>query len=101
MNRITVQPEQLIACAGSLEQRNEEYERDCLSLFRTVEEMNAVWQGEDNAAFAEEIGLFQKDYRQIQSLCAQYAQFLRNAAASYESAQAQIVRQAGLLGKRG
>ena len=99
MNTIAVQPEQLTACAGILEERNEEYERNCMELFQTVEEMSAVWQGEDNAAFTEEIGQFEKDFHEIRSLCAQYAQFLRNAAGSYRSVQEEIVRQAVLLGK--
>ena len=97
MNRITVQPEELLLCAGTMEQRNEEYERDCLSLFQTVEEMGTVWQGEDNAAFTGRIAEFEKDFREIQALCARYAQFLRNAAHSYEAAQSRIIQQAGLL----
>ena len=99
MNMITVQPEELLLCAGTIEQRNEEYERDCLSLVQTVEDMGTVWQGEDNAAFTGQIAEFEKDFREIQALCSRYAAFLRNAAHSYQNAQNQIIRQAVLLGK--
>ena len=97
MRSIKVEPEQLESCAARIEEKNQEYQRNCSNLFQACEVMSAAWQGEDNIAFTNQIAKYQPDFQQLAVLCGQYAEFLRAAARSYRSTQDELIAQAGRL----
>jgi WXG100 family type VII secretion target len=97
MRQITVEPEQLEACAARMDERNDDYSRNCRDLFDSVEAMSAAWQGKDNTAFTSQISRFAADFRQLSMLCTQYTEFLRNSARAYRDTQDELASQASRL----
>ena len=97
MRSITVRPETLDACAARMNEKNEAYVLHTRQLFQAVDLMGNAWQGEDNTAFATQIGKFQGDFRQMSLLCTQYADFLKNSARAYRETQQELVSQASRL----
>lgn len=99
MRKITVEPEQLEACAMRMNERNQDYLRDSDAFFQTVDNMSAAWKGKDNLAFTNRISRFQTDFRQMSVLCSQYAEFLKNSARAYRQTQDELVSQVNRLGE--
>lgn len=97
MRTITVESEQVEACASRIDDANNDYVCSFTQLFESVDGMKTAWQGKDNIAFSNQIQKFQSDFRQMSVLCTQYAEFLRNSARSYRQLQDDIASQAASL----
>ena len=97
MRKISVESDQLIACAGRMEEENQNYMRNTVELFNAVDAMGAAWQGKENTAFTNKISGYHSDCRQLSLLCTQYIEFLRNSARAYCETQDELASQASHL----
>ncbi|MDO4415266.1 MAG: WXG100 family type VII secretion target [Erysipelotrichaceae bacterium] len=97
MRKITVEADQLDACAVRMEEENQNYMRNTEELFNAVDTMSAAWQGKENAAFTSKIGSYHSDCRQLSLLCTQYIEFLRNSSRAYRETQDELTSQASHL----
>lgn len=93
MKKIYVDPVRLDVSAMKIESETQEYQRCYSLLFEEVEKMKNAWQGKDNIAFTNQIRQFEGDFKQIQILCQQYAEFLRNSARAYRETQNELMNQ--------
>ncbi len=90
MRKISVEVEQLESCAARMEEKNQDYLRNCNALFDAVELMSSVWKGEDNTAFTSKILSYESDFHQLHVLGNEYIDFLRNSAKSYRNTQQEL-----------
>ncbi len=97
MRKITVEADQLVACAGRMEEENQNYMRNTEELFNAVDAMGAAWHGKENTAFTNKISGYHSDCRQLSLLCTQYIEFLRNSARAYCETQDELASQASHL----
>ncbi len=93
MKKIYVDPVRLDVSAMKIESETQEYQRCYSLLFEEVEKMKNAWQGKDNIAFTNQIRQFEGDFKQIQILCQQYAEFLKNSARAYRETQNELMNQ--------
>lgn len=93
MKKIYVDPVRLDASAMKIEGETQEYQRCYSQLFEEVEKMKNAWQGKDNIAFTNQIRQFEGDFKQIQMLCQQYSEFLRNSSRAYRETQNELMNQ--------
>lgn len=94
MRRIYVDPIRLENSATKIDQDAQEYQKDFTRLFEEIETMKTAWQGKDNVAFTNQIRNYETDFRQVQILCQQYAEFLRTSARAYRETQEELAAQA-------
>ncbi len=97
MRKIIVEIDQLLSCAGRIEDTNQDYAHKVGEFFNTVEAMANAWQGKDNTAFTSKISKFNGDFRALSLLCSQYSEFLRNSARAYEETQNELTNQINQL----
>ena len=97
MRKITVEPDQIDACAIRMEDQNQNYMRNTEELFNAVEAMSAAWQGKENTAFTTKISGYHSDCRQLSLLCTQYIEFLRSSSRAYRETQDELTSQASHL----
>ena len=97
MKSITVQPEEVEACAMRIDDENMHYQQTFAQLFEAVDAMKAGWQGKDNTAFSNQIRKFEGDFREMSVLCTQYSEFLKKSARAYRETQDSIASQASNL----
>jgi len=93
MKSIYVLPSHLEGVAKSVDSNNQEYQRLFKKLYSDVDNISAVWQGEDNLAFVNQIKGFLDDFNRMSQIMNQYSDFLRNSARSYRDCQSQLVQQ--------
>lgn len=94
MKKIYVDPARLDSSAMKIESETQEYQISFLRLFGEVDKMQNAWQGKDNVAFTNQIRQFENDFRQVELLCRQYSEFLRNSARAYRETQNELMNQA-------
>ncbi len=99
MRNITVDPAQLESAAARIDDHNQNYVRAFTNLFEAVETMKSGWEGKDNYAFSAKISQFESDFREMNLLCTQYAEFLRSSARSYIQIQDDLTSQVNALSK--
>lgn len=97
MKKIYVDPIRLDSSAMKIESEIEAYHRCYMMMFDEVEKMKNAWQGKDNVAFTNQIRQLEAVMKQIQVLCQQYAEFLRNSARAYRETQNELMNQAGRI----
>ncbi len=90
MRKISVEVEQLESCAARMEEKNQDYLRNCNALFEAVDTMSNAWIGEDNTAFTSRISSYESDFHQLHVLGNEYIDFLRNSAKSYRNTQQEL-----------
>lgn len=98
MRKITVDPEQLEACASRMDEKNQDYVRHVNEMFSTVETLGASWKGEDNTAFTSKISSYESNLRALHTLADSYQEFLRKSAKYYRENQQTITSMADGLG---
>lgn len=94
---IRVEPARLEAAAGKIDNQAAEYKKLYEQLYTEVDSMSSAWQGADNLAFTSQIEGFRDDFNAMYTLMTQYAEFLKNSAASYRETQNEVVTQAKKL----
>ncbi len=94
---IRVEPSRLDAAANKIEGQAAEYRKLYEQLYSEVNSMSSAWQGADNLAYTSQIEGFRDDFTAMYTLMTQYAEFLKNAAATYRQTQNEIVAQAKKL----
>lgn len=99
MRKITVEPEELIACATRMDQQNENYRSNCSALFEAVDTMQNAWSGKDNMEFTASIASYEGECNQLALLCSQYSDFLKNSSRAYSNIQDELTAQAARLMK--
>ncbi len=95
--KIKVNPAQLNTTAAQIDSAAGEYQKLSNKLFSDVGAMRAAWQGIDNQAFTSQIEGFKEDFQMMQQLMVEYANFLKQAAKTYEQTQQEIVAGARRL----
>lgn len=94
---ISVDPARLDVSAARIEQQADSYETGYRQLYQTVDTMAQGWQGKDNLSFTAQIRGFEADFRQMNLLMRQYAQFLRQSASIYRATQEERTEMARRL----
>lgn len=89
-NKIVVDPAKLEAAATKVTEYAEDYKKNYTQLFTEVEAMAANWQGTDNIAYTTQIKGFEDDFTKMYTLMTQYADFLKNSATTYKTAQGNV-----------
>lgn len=97
MRKISVEVEQLEACASRMDEKNLAYLKNCEALFEAIETMRLAWKGEDNTAFTSRIISYESDFKQLHTLASEYTDFLRHTARSYRSMQQELITMANSL----
>lgn len=95
--RIKVNPAQLNTTAAQIDNAAGEYQKLFNKLFSDVGAMRAAWQGVDNQAFTSQIEGFRDDFQLMQQVMVEYANFLKQAAKTYEATQQEITAGARRL----
>lgn len=91
---ILVTPEQLETAASKIETTAQDYQAQYNALYSKTDALASTWQGEDNAAFVNQIAGFKDDFQKMYNLMMQYAEFLRVSAKAYRTTQEQVIAQA-------
>lgn len=94
---IRVEPAKLEAAAAQIDNQAAEYKKLYEQLYTEVDSMANAWQGSDNIAFTSQIEGFREDFLAMYTLMTQYAEFLKNSAATYRETQNEVVSQAKKL----
>lgn len=95
--QITVETSQLDAAAQKVEGFADNYLSEYTALYTLVNEMQAAWSGTDNTAYTTQIEGFKDDFQKMEKLMREYATFLKESAAKYRAAQADIKSKAQQL----
>jgi len=96
-NQLRVEPEVLETTAQKIETQASDYEATYKSLFDEVDGMAAIWQGEDNVAFVNQVKGFMDDYQKMTALMKEYSQFLKQSATAYKTTQQDVTAKARTL----
>ncbi|MDR0381655.1 MAG: WXG100 family type VII secretion target [Oscillospiraceae bacterium] len=88
--QIMVDTAQLESAAAKIESLAESYHNDYLRLFQTVQDLRHAWSGQDNTMFTHQIEGFGGDFRQLEMLLREYADFLKKSARAYRETQENI-----------
>lgn len=94
---INVDPVRLEASATRIEQEAAHYEKGYQQLYQSVDTMSQGWQGKDNLSFTTQIKGFEVDFKHMNALMRQYAQFLRQSALIYRKTQEERMEMARRL----
>lgn len=95
--QITVTPERLETAAGAIITTATDYKNQYTALYSETDALASTWQGEDNAAFKNQIDGFKDDLEKMYNLMNQYAEFLKSSAKAYRTTQADVVNKAKAL----
>lgn len=90
MESIQVTPEDLRKKAEQVDDKATEYLNEYKKLLSDVQTFTSTdYTGEDAAAFYNEVASFEEEFNRMKSLMNDYANYLRDAAQNYLSAQEQ------------
>lgn len=91
MESIKVTTEDLRNAASTVDNLAIEYDKEYAALFQDVETLTSTdYTGEDASAFRSQVEGFRDDFNKMKQLMNEYADYLRQAASSYEDAQANV-----------
>jgi len=96
--KIIVEPEQLRNVSTRVDGLSDQYEAEYKGLYADIDRMKAYYSGEDSNKFVTKLEGFRSNFEKMAALMKRYAEFLRKAASSYESGQAEII---GMIDKLG
>ncbi|MBQ6568647.1 MAG: DUF2974 domain-containing protein [Clostridia bacterium] len=99
--RITVSPEQLNAAASEIETLAMDYQKNYMRLYSEVVNMQAAWNGADNAAYTARVRGYEDDFQKMYRLMLEYSAFLRMSAKNYKKTQDDIIIAARSLNTGG
>lgn len=87
---IMVDSSKLTAAASQIETHAGDYKKTYEQMMTEVDNMAKNWAGKDNVSFTSQIKGFQDDLQNMYQLLLDYAEFLKNSAKLYNSAQDNI-----------
>ncbi|MBR4260599.1 MAG: WXG100 family type VII secretion target [Clostridia bacterium] len=90
-------PEEIRTAGKSLVGNAESYLGSVKSLYDTVDNLQASWQGSDNAQFANTVNSYKENINALGQVIGNYGVFLQETANSLEKLQAEIAQQASNL----
>lgn len=94
---ITVDTNRLDAAARQVSDYADQYEAEYRALYKTVNELQASFDGKDYQAFREKVQGFEDDFQRMTKLMRDYADYLKKTAQTYRDTQQNIVGQASRL----
>lgn len=91
MESIKVTTEDLRNAASTVDNLAIEYDKEYAALFQDVETLTSTdYTGDDATAFRNQVEGFRDDFNKMKQLMNEYADYLRQAAATYEDTQANV-----------
>ena len=88
MESIKVTTEDLRNAAATVDNLAIEYDKEYAALFQDVETLTSTdYTGDDASAFRSQVEGFRDDFNKMKQLMNEYADYLRQAASSYEDTQ--------------
>lgn len=90
-------PEQIRTAGKSLISNAESYLASVKSLYETVDNLKANWQGVDNQNFAATVYGYKENIDALGKVIGNYGVFLQETGNNLEKLQADIAQQAGAL----
>ena len=91
MESIKVTTENLRDAASTVDSLAIEYDKEYAALFQDVETLTSTdYTGDDAAAFRNQVEGFRDDFIKMKQLMNEYADYLRQAATTYEDTQANV-----------
>lgn len=95
--QIIVETTELDKVAGKVERYADDYKTEYMKLYNLVTEMKNAWEGADNTAYTTRIEGFRDDFKKMEDLMREYAEFLKESAAKYRATQEKIKSDAQRL----
>lgn len=90
-------PEEIRTAGKSLVGNAENYLNYVKNIYNTVDNLQASWQGSDNAQFSNTINGYKENINALGQVIGNYGVFLQETANSLEKLQAEIAQQASNL----
>jgi len=91
MESILVTPENLVAKAGQVDTEAAKYYNEYRGLLADVETLTSSdYKGEDATEFKNKVNNFESDFNKMKELMNAYADFMRDAAKSYQNTQSNV-----------
>lgn len=90
-------PEEIRTAGKNLVGNAESYLGSVKSLYDTVDNLKANWQGSDNEQFANTVYSYKENINALGQVIGNYGVFLQETANSLEKLQAEIAQQASNL----
>ena len=91
MESIKVTTEDLRNAASTVDNLAIEYDKEYAALFQDVETLTSTdYTGDDATAFRNQVEGFRDDFNKMKQLMNEYADYLRQAASTYEDTQANV-----------
>lgn len=91
MESIKVTTEDLRNAASTVDNLAIEYDKEYAALFQDVETLTSTdYTGDDATAFRNQVEGFRDDFNKMKQLMNEYADYLRQAAATYEDTQSNV-----------
>lgn len=87
---IMVDSSKLVAAASQIEMHAGDYKKTYEQMMTEVDNMAKNWSGKENVSFTAQIKGFQDDLLAMYQLLMDYAEFLKNSAKQYNTAQDNI-----------
>lgn len=97
VGKIEVTPEELRKISSEVTVLVEKYKENYTGLYDVIKSIKdtAAWDGDDHAAFVEQIELFKKEFIEMEKDMEHYADFLNKAANAYSGIQTHVTDLAG------
>ena len=84
--------------AGDIEQMANDYTQQVTALYSVGQELDALWEGDANAAFMAQLGQDQPRFDALNTVVRQYIEALRRSAESYVKGEEHHIQ---ILSKKG
>ena len=90
-------PDEIRTAGKTLVGNAEKYLASVKSLYQTVDDLKANWQGDDNQSFAATVYSYKENIDALGQVIGNYGVFLQETGNSLEKLQADIAQQASQL----
>lgn len=91
MESIKVTTEDLRNAASNVDNLAMEYNKEYVALLQDVETLTSTdYTGDDATAFRNQVEGFREDFNKMKQLMNEYADYLRQAASTYEDTQSNV-----------
>lgn len=91
MESIKVTTEDLRNAASNVDNLAMEYDKEYIALLQDVETLTSTdYTGDDATAFRNQVEGFREDFNKMKQLMNEYADYLRQAASTYEDTQSNV-----------
>ena len=94
---IKASPEELRTQGRKLVSNAEQYLQEVKKLYATVDNLRAIWQGDDNQIYVSKVYSYKSNIDALGQVIGNYGVFLQETGNSLEKLNADIASQAGRL----